>query len=375
MALCTTLEKFHMKKTLVALAVLAASGASMAQSTVTLYGIADVWFGNDTVDNGATSLSQTLVNSGGVNGSRFGLMGSEDLGGGLKANFRFEQGFSIDTGAANTVQNNSGATAVTGGFARHSWVGLSGGFGSTRLGRTPTPYDDVSGALNANMDSNLSPMNQGVFRSTAYTVRPSNTLAYYTPTFSGFKAGLSYSLGEDKTATRDAGSVTSLSVEFASGPLAVNLGYQSEKLATTTTTSTASLTTGAVTSTSVVALPTDTTDFTRLSAAYDFGVATPKFIYGKRTVGALSTDEYMLGVDVPFGATTLSASWATSQDNDSFAASAQKRTGYGLTAKYALSKRTFAYGGYESDTKSRSATNVAADIKHTLYSVGLQHRF
>jgi len=376
-----------MKKTLVALAVLAASGASMAQSTVTLYGIADVWFGNDTVDNGTTSVSQTRLNSGGVNGSRFGLTGSEDLGAGLKANFRFEQGLNVDTGAAGTVQNNSGATAVTGAFSRHSWVGLSGSFGSTRFGRTPTPYDDVNGALDANLDSNLAPMNN-VFRSvgggynviatggsSGYTVRPSNTLAYYTPTFSGFKAGISYSLGENNTATIDSGSVTSFSAEFASGPFSANLGYQTEKLATTTTTTTANLVTGVVTATSVVALPTDTTEFTRLSAAYDLGMALPKFIYGKRSVGARSTDEYMIGVDVPFGATTLSASYATSQDNDAFGASAQKRTGYGLTGRYNLSKRTFAYGGYTTDTQAKSATNTAKDIVHTLYSVGLQHRF
>lgn len=391
-----------MKKTLVALAVLAASGASMAQSTVTLYGIADVWFGSETTDNGTTSLSQTRLNSGGVNGSRFGLMGSEDLGAGLKANFRFEQGFGMDTGAASGVTNNSGVAATTGSaFSRHSWVGLSGSFGSTRFGRTPTPYDDVNGALDANLDSNLAPMNN-VFRSvggaynvisgSGYTIRPSNTLAYYTPTFGGFKAAISYSAGEDQalasaataaTATaaaaaaqpaRDAGSVTSFSAEFASGPFSANLGYQTEKLATTTLTT--GLTTAGTTATiTTVALPTDSTDFTRLSAAYDFGMAMPKFIYGKRSVGARSTDEYMLGVDVPFGATTLSASYATSQDNDAFGTSAWKRTGYGLTGRYNLSKRTFAYGGYTTDTQAKSATNTAKDIVHTLYSVGLQHRF
>lgn len=358
-----------MKKTLVALAVLAASGAAMAQSTVTLYGIADVWFGSDTVDNGTTSLSQTKIDSGGVNGSRFGLRGSEDLGSGLSAIFQFEQGFSIDTGAAADVTNNSGVVANSTGFARHSWVGLAGSFGSTRFGRTPTPYDDISGALDANMDSTLAPMNK-VFKSTGYTVRPSNTLAYYTPTFSGFKAGLSYSLGEDKTATRDAGAVTSFSAEYANGPLSANLGYQTEKLATTTVVATAAAGTGVVSTTSTVALPTDSTDYTRLSAAYDFGVATPELVYGKKSSGTGSTDEYMLGVDVPFGATTLSASWATSQDNAALGDS--KRTGFGLTAKYALSKRTFAYGGYESDTTTKPNT---LDGKHSLLAVGVQHRF
>jgi predicted porin len=94
-----------MKKSLVALAVLAASGAAMAQSSVTLYGIADLWFGTANTDNGTTSLSQTLLESGGVNGSRWGLKGSEDLGGGLKANFDLQQGIRLDDGSGTSLRN------------------------------------------------------------------------------------------------------------------------------------------------------------------------------------------------------------------------------------------------------------------------------
>ena len=57
-----------MKKSLIALAVLAVSGAAMAQSTVTLYGIADVWFGSQKLTNAqaGTNLRQTLLNGAGV---------------------------------------------------------------------------------------------------------------------------------------------------------------------------------------------------------------------------------------------------------------------------------------------------------------------
>ncbi|MES2890309.1 MAG: porin, partial [Pseudomonadota bacterium] len=82
-----------MKKTLIALAVLASSGAAMAQSTFTLYGIADV---NVERLDGASSVNR--ISSGGLNGSRWGLRGSEDLGGGLKAVFTLESGFGIDEG-------------------------------------------------------------------------------------------------------------------------------------------------------------------------------------------------------------------------------------------------------------------------------------
>lgn len=371
MALCTTLEKLHMKKTLVALAVLAASGASMAQSTVTLYGIADVWFGSETNDNGTTSLSQTKLNSGGVNGSRFGLRGSEDLGAGLKANFQFEQGFTIDDGVSANITNTAGITANSSAFSRHAWVGLSGGFGSTRFGRTPTPYDDVNGASDAVFDSNLAPMNS-VFKTVGHTVRSNNTLAYYTPSFGGVTAAVAYGLGEDKTATADAGSLTSFNVAYAGGPLTAHVGYQSEKLASATGITT-SATTGQPTGI-VSTVPTVSKDFTRVGVTYDFGAAKLYGTYG--LAGGISNksgaeaSEYQLGVDVPFGATTLSASYATSQDNAT--AGDAKRTGYGIGARYALSKRTFAYGGYESDTTTKPAT---LDAKHTVMSIGLQHRF
>ena len=80
-----------MKKSLIALAVLAASGAAMAQSSVTLYGVADVVIHKD------ADVSAKMT-SGGVSTSRWGVKGSEDLGGGLSANFNFEQGLDLTNG-------------------------------------------------------------------------------------------------------------------------------------------------------------------------------------------------------------------------------------------------------------------------------------
>jgi len=217
-------------------------------------------------------------------------------------------------------------------------------------------------------DSNIAPMNN-VFVSTGYNIRPANTIAYYTPDFSGFNASVSYSLGEDKTATEDAGSITSAQATYAKGPLLAYAAFQTQKLSTATVVLNPS--TGLLTSTKG-ALAKDSTDFTRVGVAYDFGMAKPMATYGKVSIGSAKADEYQIGVDVPFGATTLSASWATSQDDSGTAANDSKRTGYGLGAKYALSKRTFFYGGYESDTSTKA--NVA-DIKHSIFAVGMQHRF
>ena len=84
-----------MKKSLIALAVLAASGASFAQSSVTLYGIADVYLGNTklTGHDGVSSNDQFRLKAVVSAPIRWGFKGSEDLGGGLKADFMLEQGF------------------------------------------------------------------------------------------------------------------------------------------------------------------------------------------------------------------------------------------------------------------------------------------
>lgn len=352
-----------MKKSLIALSVLAASGASFAQSSVTIYGVADIWFGTTKhtlgvpVAGGATSTfgvdgpaaigtqKQTVLESGGVNGSRWGLKGSEDLGGGLTANFKLEQGFALDSGASTAGQ----------AFSRESYVGLAGGFGEVKLGKVWTAYDDVSGASNAVFDSALAPMNH-VFVSTGYQGNPGSTIYYAAPAMGGFGAAVSYSLGEDKTATTSASAITSLNVSYGVGPFAAHLGYQVENVDNS------------------VAGSADA-KFTRLGATYDFGVVTAKATYGKvANVGSVSGDDatdYQIGVDFPVSsALTVSASYARSKDSN--VGFDQERKGYGIAAAYTLSKRTFLYGGFNANT---ATNNGAADDKLSILAVGVQHRF
>jgi predicted porin len=355
------LEKFEMKKSLIALAVLAASGASMAQSTVTLYGIADLWFGTVSTETAGVSLSQTMLESGGVNGSRWGMKGSEDLGGGLKANFDLQAGFSMDTGAVAAPAVAPGVAAgASFAFSRQSWVGFSGGFGGVRLGRTTTPFDDVSGSSNAMFDSGaLSPAGSGVFKSTGYSARQNNMLYYQAPTMSGFSGAISYALGEDKTAATSATSTTSLNLTYGAGPLAVQFAYQVQDVVNATAASSDAA-------------------FTRLGASYNFGVATAKATYGKVSNVGSATDvnatEYQIGVDFPMSsALTLSASYAKSNDDQPVAgAFEQARQGFGVGAAYTLSKRTFVYGGYRSNTATVLNTT---DTKSNALAVGVQHRF
>jgi predicted porin len=325
-------------------AALAASGGAFAQSSVTLYGIADVWFGAIK----ANGVRNTVLESGGISGSRFGLKGAEDLGGGLKANFLLEQGFSIDTGAAGTSTPfvTGTATPTSQAFSRQSYVGLSGGFGEVKLGKMWTAYDDISGTTNAAFDSALSPQN-GVWLSTGYQANPGNSIYYGSPNFGGASGALSYSLGENKTAAVSAGSIVSAHLKYEGGPLYAGVAYQTEKA------------TGNATA----------NKFTRLNGSYDLGVVKVLAGFGRFQAGAAKTDDWQVGADVPIGsALTISGGYARSKDNT--ASGGAKRSGVGLAAMYAMSKRTSLYGGLH--THSTKNTNVN-DVD--IFAVGVKHTF
>ena len=330
-----------MKKSLIALAVLAASGASFAQSSVSVYGVADVWFGSVK----AVNVTNTVLNSNGVAASRFGFKGTEDLGGGLKANFLLEQGFNIDSGSTDAGQ----------AFSRQSYVGFSGGFGEVKLGKMWTAYDDVAGSTQAVFDSALSPLSgvSTVWASQNYAANPANGLYYVSPSFGGVTAAVSYALGENKTAALDASSVTALNVQYAGGPVTAALAYQTQK-----------------------PQAGDSLNFTTLRGSYNLGVAKLIAAYGRKDGGGLvNANEYMIGADVPVAkALTLSASYARSNNDDNGAVKGDERTGFGLAAAYSLSKRTTAYAGLRvATTKVNGVSNDANDVN--VYAIGVNHTF
>ena len=118
-------EKSDMKKTLIALAVLAASGASMAQ--VTLYGVADLAIGSSNAPGANTSAQMHGNNAFTDGNSRWGFKAVEDLGGGMQFTAQFEQNINYETGATGTVNG------------RYAYGALSGNFGALRFGRTLSP--------------------------------------------------------------------------------------------------------------------------------------------------------------------------------------------------------------------------------------------
>lgn len=342
-----------MKKSLIALAVMAAAGAASAQSSVQLYGIADVWLGStSTKVNGVKTDSQNRMEDGGLSYSRFGLKGSEDLGNGLKANFVLEQGFNVDSG--------TDAFAGT-SFGRQSTVGLSGGFGAVDFGRQATAYDDVFGLTNNTLDANAS-VTYTVWD--LHTFRANNTIKYTSPEFSGFSGGLSYSLGEDKQQNgAKAGSLVALGGKYVNGPLAVAAGFQQEKGGATP----------ALLGGKMLAAG-DKATHTLLGASYDLGVVKllAGFSQAKYELGVNTdkTSQYQLGVDVPLASNlVLTAGYAKAKaklDGVEY----EKSSGFSAALVYSLSKRTSVYAAL-----LNAKTEAASETKTNVYAVGVKHAF
>ncbi len=211
-----------MKKTLIALAVLAASGAAMAQSSVTLYGVLDIGFGKVKGQKWGMNNGEGYGDGGdGFNStSVIGFRGSEDLGGGLKGNFN------LQTGGLNL---SSGATGLA--FSREAWVGLEGAsWGALQLGRSSSVAAKTLGAYDFNGTSYSSALDRaGISAVTWYgSSRRSSQVQYVTPNFGGFtmRAGFTAKGDQEVGAASVSGGATkaqyTLGATFATGPVSVS---------------------------------------------------------------------------------------------------------------------------------------------------------
>lgn len=214
-----------------ALALLAGSAA--AQSSVTLYGVVDVFM--QYLDNGGKhSYSER---SGGNTGSLFGLKGSEDLGDGLKTVFDVETGFNSNNGAlfADT-------TAL---FYRQAWVGLaSDKYGSLTFGRQYQPTFWIIYPTDPfRADEVLSPLSAAVFAvdrrtlaTQAVTGRTSNSVLYKSPNLGGFQLYGMYGLAATVTQPipQTTGNVLDVGVSYTGYGLYAGLAYQYDHPGTAT---------------------------------------------------------------------------------------------------------------------------------------------
>jgi len=379
-----------MKKTVLAMAVVGALPFAASAQNVSVYG---------RIDTGVQSYSQTT--SAGVNSSatrpgnslwttnRFGLMGSEDLGGGLKAEFMLESGLTFSNGLAgrNSLTSSAsasasgvGQTAATGTtiatqyftysysysstqdtfmFDREAWVGISGSFGRVQLGR-------VNG-MQTNVDSLVSQAGNfglvgriGTTNTDALTDKMGNSVLYTSPTFNG----LSVQVGQQFMATNtnvtmttaDGTKTTTYAANYSSGPLKLGIGIADKQ--------------GAF------------EEQTNVGVSYDFGIASVGLTRAIYERSATSEDQVsILSVQVPLGSGLFINGALHDANNKGTAASGGK--GAALVVRKELSKRTQIHASYVqvnndaagSYTFSQTNSSTTAGLDQKAVSLGLSHLF
>jgi predicted porin len=207
-----------MKKSLLALAALGTfAGAAHAQSSVTLYGIVDAGlvYANNI---GGQHLYGT--SAGNLQGDRWGLRGTEDLGGGLKALFVLENGFNAFSGKLGQGGDE---------FGRQAYVGLSSQFGTVTLGRQYDSVVDYTGALEVGSQwASFYGAHPGDLDNMNNSNRVNNSIKYTSANYSGITFGGLYSLG-GIAGQFNRNQIFSGGVGYAQGPLTLGAGYLNVK--------------------------------------------------------------------------------------------------------------------------------------------------
>lgn len=329
-----------MQKKLIALAVAGlVSGGAFAQSNVTLYGSFDAGVRNVDTVNAAGDSNLTMGSFGTYNSNRWGLRGSEDMGGGLKARFNLEGDFNTGTGA-NTLL-----------FGRSAWVGLEGGFGTLDLGRQYTVIFKTIGAYD--------PFNYkytGIIPTAGMDAARRNNDIQWAKSFGGVTLRAQYALGEVPGDTGK-GSTGEIGASWANGPLSVGGAYGAGQGAT----------------------GLDATNWT-LGGAYNAGSFRVAGGYDEKeldaAVGASTvTKNGWIGVSFKMGAPhelTL-AYYDTQVDAPTAAASAGKQLVI-LGYTYAFSKRTNFYADIDNASLD-GAARIGTNDNVTGISVGINHVF
>ncbi|HEX7748431.1 MAG TPA: porin [Bordetella sp.] len=391
-----------MKKTLLAAALFAGfagfAGAAQAETQVTLYGILDSGIQYTNVKAspaGGTSTNYSAVGlaNGVQSGNRWGMKGTEDIGGGTSVVFQLESGFNLDQGTSNQGSRLFGRRAFL-GMQNASW-------GMFRVGRGPTIATDMfQGAPSDPMGYAFGPLNFGTVATSVNTYRTDNEIGYMSPVFAGFQVGAGYSFNVDKangysSATTMGGGAGGtartpgfdLTATYTNGPLFAGVTYGQTNV----------LTQGAVRQ-------------MVLDASYDFQVVRVFGAYvrgwnglvGAGSYGAtdgasvastiltpsqnvyyqgMKQNAFMLGVSAPIGAATsvfatfqhqtLGGANKTNSVGSSYVGAGAAQNTFGVGATYSLSKRTnlYAAAGYID-----GYGNISGQ-KETVGVVGMRHQF
>jgi len=345
-----------MKKSLIALAALAAVGVASAQSSVTMYGVADIGYGSHkTSSRDGTVFTKTAgVMDGSNAGSRIGFRGTEDLGGGLRAGFVIEQGISPTNGALFGVRTGNSGIAydgqaastsqwdpgTAGGYSqatnRQSYAELGGGFGTVRVGFQYTTLYEVSTL------SGFSQTSEGVYGAGishtwgagAAGGTRANGITYISPRFAGgfeVSAQVGSAGGRANTEwgsansgnglTQDKQNRTSVKLDYTKGPLRAAVAHTSFKSQVSARGDNCNIDNagtsnddvclynvlGALTLTNGSTTDGPTrfdTKLTQLAASYDFGVAKVGATYNTGSKNTTAVGTPSSGTAPSAGATT-----------------------------------------------------------------------
>ncbi|MFO1179356.1 MAG: porin [Ottowia sp.] len=311
-----------MKKSLIALAVLGFTGAAMAQSSVTLYGVADAGIARvQSIDAAGNKTSKTGMSSAGTmnNGnSRLGVKGVEDLGGGLQAGFNFESGLSLKDGV--TAQSGPGFWSR----AANMWLG--GNWGTFKMGRTLNPSFYGVAAWELTGTANYSVVGN-TYGLTGEGPRTSSQFSYKTPNMGGFNAELGYVLKDDNGGNAK----WDLNAIYANGPIAAALSVNKQKGSKTNY---------------------------ALGGRYNFGSFAAAASYNDVNVAGLKRRGFSLGGTANLGAFAVTLDLTRDTKNE---IAGKKYTNGVLEGKYALSKRTFIYAAY---LRLDSTNNYGIGVRH-----------
>lgn len=342
-----------MKKLVLATLLAAATGLASAQ---TIYGVVDLGVTTATNAKG-TGSSVTGVSNGGLSTSRFGIIGGEDLGGGLKASFNLEGEIFADVGS-------QGGNDL---FHRAAFLKLEqAGAGSVRVGRMnrndytqAIKYDTFGG----NNIGGWIATNSGTVN-LDQAARLSNAVEVQTASFGGLTVTGQYGFGEVAGVT-ESGRTQVIGADYTNGPVSVGATYVAKNATTAGYAK---------------------TEVTSVGASYDARVVKVNAGYATtKTEGTSAKPSgYFVGASVPVtGKVTALAQYNKFNDD-----AGKKPTVYALGATYALSKRTTAYViGARSDQDGSSAQNAASSTKYaefvsptaglnqTVASVGIRHTF
>jgi predicted porin len=389
-----------MKKTLIALAALAATSA-FAQSTVTIAGIVDqaYYTVKQNSPDGTKNTKQTGFGEGSWAGSRLRFSGSEDMGGGLKANFWLEQGIAPSDAQGFNYRNGGNGPQMMNGAGqthqnRQSYVGLSGGFGEVRVGRLYAAGYDMwtnTGHINGEFT--------GTTQAGLGLASRTKGLSYTSPAMSGFT--FHGTMGGRDTETTNTQStenqvngykgrkedLTTARVMWAQGPARAGLVYEMMTQNFKDGTATANwigVTPAEVTVNAAVEGINIKSNLTAFQAGYNLGMVDLGVLVGKKVidntianVGKATTELSQINVKMPVtSALELRATYNIQNTENAAGVKTSDITGSFLNANYSISKRTRAYLSWGT-VKDEAAGTAAAAVgsKETRSALGLVHVF